>query len=504
MLELEKIKKIKSEKLWFFRFKKFDKNDYLITNDVWSYSFLNNKEFWDFVSWKMDSWDKYNELMEKRFIKWDKYEQEMAISYAKKNDFLAYWPNLHIVVVTLRCNHKCEYCHAAAAPVSAKNMDMTEETAKKVVDTIFYTSNNNIIIEFQGWEPLLNWDIIRFIVEYANIKALHLWKSVIFALVSNLTLMDEEKFNYIIENGIDVSTSLDWDEETHNFNRTFKNWNSFEKVVHWIKKFNEEYKTRNIQKRVWALLTVTKKTLWRYKETIDTYVDLWLDGIFLRALNPYWFAASDAKKLGYSMDEFIDFYYKSMEYILKLNKKGVNFREKLSTIYLYKILTPIDPNYLDERSPCGACIWQVAYNYDWKVYSCDEWRMLARMWDDSFMMVDLNETDFSTYPWYEAYKSMIDSETTKIMVQASTLDWIPWYNDSVYKPYIWVCPIHSYKLSWNIIPNYSKDTKKVLDYAVLDYLFWKLRDEETKTIFDNWLKMWLSMDTQVISQCDTI
>jgi sulfatase maturation enzyme AslB (radical SAM superfamily) len=49
----------------------------------------------------------------------------------------------------LRCNHKCQYCHAAAAPITAKNMDMTEETAKKIVDTIFYTSNNNIIIEFQ-------------------------------------------------------------------------------------------------------------------------------------------------------------------------------------------------------------------------------------------------------------------------------------------------------------------------------------------------------------------
>jgi len=33
--------------------------------------------------------------------------------------------------------------------MTAKEMDMTEETAKKVVDTIFYTSNNNITIEFQ-------------------------------------------------------------------------------------------------------------------------------------------------------------------------------------------------------------------------------------------------------------------------------------------------------------------------------------------------------------------
>jgi hypothetical protein len=68
-----------------------------------------------------------------------------------------------------------------------------------------------------------------------------------------------------------------------------------------------------------------------------------------------------------------------MDYILELNKKGINFREMLSGIYLSKILTDRDPNYLDERSPCGACIGQVAYNYDGKIYSCDEGRMLARM-----------------------------------------------------------------------------------------------------------------------------
>lgn len=502
MLELEKIKKLHSDKIWFFRFKKFDKDKYLITNDVWNYSFLDTKEFNDFITWKIISWDKYDELIEKRFIKWEKYENDMAILYAKKNEFLAFWPNLHIIVTTLRCNHKCQYCHAAAAPITAKDMDMTVETARKVVDTIFYTSNNNIIIEFQWWEPLLNWEVVKFIVEYARIKASHLWKNVIFALVSNLTLMDEEKLNYIIENWIDVSTSLDWDEETHNYNRTFKEGNSFEKVVYWIKRINEEYIKRNIEKRVGALLTVTKKTLSRYKETIDTYVELWLDWIFLRALNPYGFAASDTKKLGYSMEEFIDFYKKSMEYIFELNKKWIRFREKLSTIYLYKILTPIDPNYLDERSPCWACIGQVAYNYNWKVYSCDEWRMLWRMWDDSFMMVDLNEIDFKEYPWYQGYKSMIDSETTKIMVQASTLDWLPWYNDSVYKTYIWVCPINSYKMSWNIIPNYSKDNKKVLDYAVLDYIFEKLQKQEYKDIFTDWVNMGLSMEDWVVSQCE--
>ncbi len=511
MFDLEKIKKIKSDKIWFFRFKKFDESTYLITNDIAKYSFLTKEEFNDFISWKIVSWVKYDELLERKFIKDEKYETDMSFAYAKKNKFLAYWPSLHIIITTLRCNHKCKYCHAAVAPMTATEMDMTQETAKKVVDTIFYTSSIDLTIEFQWWESLINWDIVKYIVEYAEVKSFHLSKNITFALVTNLTLMDDEKLDYILAHNIHISTSLDWDEETHNYNRTFKNGNSFEQVTNWIKKINDKYGEIDsvnpdfnwkIIRKVGALLTVTKKTLSKYKEVIDTYVSLWLDWIFLRPLNPYWFAASDIEKLWYTNEEFIDFYKKSMDYIIELNKKWVDIRENLSSIYLSKILTDTDPNYLDERSPCGACIWQVAYNYDWKIYSCDEWRMFARMWDDSFLMADINNSDFSEYPWHDTYNKMINSETTKTMVQASTLDWLPWYNDSVYKPYIWVCPIHSYKTSGNIIPNYSKDYKKILDYAVLDYIFNKLRDKEILDYFKKWIvRPW---DASVVSQCEII
>nr|MDD3720137.1 His-Xaa-Ser system radical SAM maturase HxsB [Candidatus Gracilibacteria bacterium] len=496
MLNLQTIKSLKSEKIGFFRFKKLDKNTYLITNDVGKYSFLTEKEFGDFISGKIVSGEKYNELISKNFIKEDNYESDMTFSYAKKNQFLAYGPSLHIIVTTLRCNHKCQYCHAAVAPMTAKNMDMTESTAKKVVDTIFYTSNPNLTIEFQGGESLVNWDIVKYIIEYAKVKAFHLKKNLTFALVSNLTLMDEEKLEYLLSHNVHISTSLDGDEETHNFNRTFKEGNSFDKVTYWIKRINEEYEKRGLNQKVGALLTVTKKTLSRYKEVIDTYVDLGLDGIFLRPLNPYGFAAADLENLGYSAEDFIEFYKRSMDYILDLNKKGTNFREMLSAIYLSKILTPKDPNFLDERSPCGACIGQVAYNYDGKIYSCDEGRMLGRMGDQNFLMGEVSDSA------EETYKNMIDGETTRVMVQASTIDGLPGYNESVYKPYIGVCPIHSYKTTGNLIPNFSKDHKKFLDYSVLDYIFSKLRVDDDKKVFENWI---LGNNNDLfISQCEVI
>ncbi|MDD3646550.1 MAG: His-Xaa-Ser system radical SAM maturase HxsB [Candidatus Gracilibacteria bacterium] len=494
MLDFTKIQSL-NKNTGFFRFKKFDENTYLITNDIAKYSYLTKEEFGDFISGNITSGEKYDELMAKGFIKNDSYEKDMALAYARKNQFLAYGPTLHIIVTTLRCNHKCSYCHAAVAPMTASEMDMDKETATKVVDTIFYTSSPDLTIEFQGGESLVNWDIVKYIVEYASIKAVHLSKRVTFALVTNLTLMDDEKLDYILENNIHISTSLDGDEETHNFNRTFKEANSFEKVTYWIKRINKEYEKRGIKQKVGALLTVTKKTLSKYKDVINTYVSLGLDGIFLRPLNPYGFAAADLERLGYTPEEFIDFYNKSMDYIVELNKEGIGFREILSGIFLSKILTDKDPNYLDERSPCGACIGQVAYNYDGKIYSCDEGRMLGRMGDDNFLMTEVSETG------EETYKEMIESETTKVMVQVSTLDGLPGYNDSVYKPYIGVCPIHSYKTSGNIIPNYAKDNKKIIDYAVLDYLFKRLRNDEDKKVFEKWLGF---EDKNVISQCESI
>jgi His-Xaa-Ser system radical SAM maturase HxsB len=364
---------------------------------------------------------------------------------------------------------------------------MTEEIAKKVVDTIFYTSSPSLTIEFQGWESLVNWDIIKYIVEYAETKSAYLSKNVRFALVTNLTLMDDEKLDYLLEHQIHISTSLDWDEIVHNFNRTYEKWNSFKEVTDWIKKINKKYEEKQILDweekpiKVWALLTVTRKTLDRYKEVIDAYINLGFKQIFLRPLNPYWFAAADLKELSYTWEEFIKFYKNSMDYIIELNKKWTKFSEVSSIILLNKILAPNDPNYMDNRSPCWAGIWQLAYNYDWKIYTCDEWRMLARMWDDNFLLTDLKDT------WEETYKDIIDNQTTKIMVQASTLDWLPWYNENVYKPYVWVCPINSYKVNGGLVPNFAIDEKRKIDFAILDYIFNGLRNDENKKVFENWL-----------------
>ncbi|GAB0174717.1 MAG: His-Xaa-Ser system radical SAM maturase HxsB [Candidatus Altimarinota bacterium] len=495
MINLDTIRQLRSDKIGFFRFRRLDKDTYLITNDGGQYALLTLEEFQYFIGAHINSsHPRYKELLTKGFIKDSEYSNTLSTAIQKRNHFLSYGPGLHIIIVTLRCNHKCQYCHAAAAPSSAKQFDMTEDIARSTVDTLFYSPLNDITIEFQGGEPLLNWKIVQFIIEYAITKAQKLNKKVRFALVSNMSLMDEEKLSYLMKYKVGLSTSLDGTEEIHNYNRTFLEGNSFERVTHWIKRINALYNEKHQSAGIGALLTVTKKTLSQSREVIDTYRSLGLNSIFLRVLNPYGFAAGDLEKIGYSHDEFFEFFRESLNYIIELNKAGIPFQESHSKIYLSKILTPFDPNFLDTRSPCGACIGQVAYNYNGKIYSCDEGRMLSRMGDEIFYMTEVSSDA------RETFTKMGECPTTKAMVQMSTLDGIPGYNESVYKPYLGVCPINSYKTTGNCIPTYSKDSKRKLDEKILDFLFVLLKEKENERIFQSWLEGSPKMDAS--SQCE--
>lgn len=476
---LEKIKEL-NPLLAFFRFKKMEDGSYLLTNDIWKFVFLDEEDFQKLFTDDLKTIKNYEDLEQNLFIKTPNYEEQMRELYKAKNSFLNAGPSLHMIVTTLRCNHTCKYCHAAVAPMSAEEFDMTEETAKKVVDAILHTSSNNIMIEFQWGESLVNFDVMKYIVEYARWRALYLKKDLIFYVVTNLTLMTEEKLKWLMDNDVSICTSLDWDKVSHNNNRIWKDWDSFDTVTYWLKKVNDEHK--KIWKHpIWALLTTTKETIDNYKEIIDTYVWLGLPGIFLRTLNPYWFAGSNLDKLAYSYDEWFEFYKNSLDYIIDINEKGTYFEESLTMTFLKKIFKKEDPGFMDIRNPSWIWIWGVAYNYDWKIYASDESRMLWRMWDDTFLLSENCDTG------EEMYNNLALSDSLKTIVASSTLDWIPGLNDHVYKAYLGVDIIHNYQVTGSLYTPYAKDEKIKLYEKVLDHIFMLLKDENKSAIIKSWI-----------------
>ncbi|MCU0679631.1 MAG: radical SAM protein, partial [Planctomycetes bacterium] len=206
------------KKLNYFRYR-LQSGRYFITNDWGGYLWLEKKEFNDLINDKLDKKGSvYKSLAANNFIK-EEMDLTAAIEkYRKRKDFLFAGPSLHIMVVTLRCNHRCVYCHASAQDMKAKQLDMTRETANRALELIFKTTNPFVIIEFQGGEPTVNWPIVRFITEEAWRLSKTAKKNLELRLVTNMSLMDEEKYQFLIKNKVELCTSLDGPKHLHNQN----------------------------------------------------------------------------------------------------------------------------------------------------------------------------------------------------------------------------------------------------------------------------------------------
>lgn len=455
--------KFNKETVNFFRFKKFG-GKILLTNDIGQYLFLTPRSFDDFIAGKLKKNNKaYQELEEKGFIRNRFNLEKFAQQYRRKNAFLTQGPSLFIIVNTLKCNHRCLYCQASSAAAQGKKYDMTVATAKKVVDLIFKTKSPVINIEFQGGEPLMNWPVLKYIVQYAKKKNTKTDKKLSMTAVSNLSLLDDKKYKFLTDNGVSLSTSLDGPEALHNKNRLWKDGNSYKKTAEWLKK-----------SKAGAILTVSKYSLAYPKEIIDEYLKLGLKEVHLRPLSYLGLSGKLKDQIGYPMKDFIDFWKKSMDYIISLNVKGKLIQERETKVMLQKILAGIDPNYAELRSPCGAVTGQLAFNFDGKVYTCDEGRMIE---GGIFMVGDAKK---------DSYQKIVNHPTSKTLCMASLLENLPCDN-CAYKPYCGVCPVQNYAIHNDLFPQLANNERCQFHTFAFDYLFHKLENKLTKGIFGKWL-----------------
>lgn len=401
---------------------------------------------------------------------------------ANKKRFLAYGPNLHVVVVTLRCNQTCVYCHSSRAEMTRSDVDMTPEIAERTVDLILKSTSPRITIEFQGGEPLASFPVVQHLIEYARARNQAYGKELELALVSNLSLMTEDKLDYLIDRRVQISTSIDGPPALHDKQRLLVGDSSFGRAERWIREINRRYQAAGLDPvlyHVEALLTVTRAALDRPREIVDAYRELGCRAIFLRPLDPFGFANRTANAIEYERQRYLEFYREALDYILELNRKGEQMLERYAAIFLTKILTDDDPNFLDIRSPCGAGIGQLAYNYDGRVFTCDEGRMLSHSGDDTFAIGDVGSS---------RYRDLVTHETVRALVTASNLDAQPDCINCAYNPYCGVCPVHSYATQGSIHGRMRESHLCAVHKGIQDLLFERLAraEPEVHATFRRW------------------
>jgi len=391
--------------------------------------------------------------------------------YALRKLHLFQGTSLHIVVPTLRCNQRCSYCQIESRPCSEKGLDMDDETASKTVDFIFGSPSKNITIEFQGGEPLLNFGTVRDITELAKKRNEPEKRDLRLAIVTNLTLMDDEKLEFLVSNGFGICTSFDGPKLLHDSNRKhLSGAGTYDDVTRWISKIKGYGKGARLS----ALTTVTKLSLAHCEEIVDEFVRFGFDRVHLRPVNRLGYARQAWDEIGYSADEYLGFWKRSVDYIVGLNEKGTAISERMVLILLKKVLGKADPFFSDLESPCGAVIGQLAYDQKGDIFCCDE----ARPYE-IFRLGNVKQ---------DTHTGIVSSQKARAIMSATTND-VYLCDNCAFKPYCGVCAVCSYVSQGSIIGKLPGDFRCKVLHGQFSYIFEKLLfSERHRNVFLRWLK----------------
>jgi His-Xaa-Ser system radical SAM maturase HxsB len=424
------------------RFERLDANRFLVGNLVGDLAELTAAELDRLCALELTPGDGlYKRAFEKLFvgsIDQSAQQQLLALRLRSRLSFLRAATPLHIFVVTLRCEHACPYCQVSRQSRDRVRYDMDVATASKALDIALSAPAPLIKIEFQGGEPLLNFELIRWIVLAAKERAVGLGKGLQFVIATNLALLDDQVLDFCAEHDVLISTSLDGPRDLHNKNRPRRGQNSHELAVAGIARVKE----RLGSDRVGALMTTTEASLDRVEEIVDEYLQHDLDGIFLRPLSPYGHAIKTKQFQRYGGEEWLEFWKRGLRYILDVNKSGRRFPEFYSALMVRRMLSDEPIGYVDLRSPAGIGLGALVYNYDGTVFASDEARMLAEMGDRTFELGKVTD---------HGYRDLVLSDTLVSAVADSLTQTAPQCSTCVFEPHCGADPVYHHATQHDLL-----------------------------------------------------
>ncbi len=142
------------------------------------------------------------------------------------------------------CNLNCEYCFASQGKYHGERALMPLEVGKRAIDFLVENSGTrkNLEVDFFGGEPLMNFDVVKDIVEYARSIEKEKNKNFRFTLTTNGVLVDDDVIEFANKECHNVVLSLDGRKEVHdNLRKTINGKGSYDTIV---PKFQQFVKSR--------------------------------------------------------------------------------------------------------------------------------------------------------------------------------------------------------------------------------------------------------------------
>lgn len=221
------------------------------------------------------------------------------------------------------CNLACQYCFAGEGEYHGRRALMSFEVGKKALDFLIANSGNrrNLEVDFFGGEPLMNWEVVKQLVEYGRSQEKIYNKNFRFTLTTNGVLLNDEVMEFCNREMSNVVLSLDGRKEVNDRMRPFrKGAGSYDLIVPKFQKFAE---SRN-QTNYYVRGTFTRNNL-DFSEDVLHFADLGFKQMSIEPVvadpkEPYAIREEDLPKILSEYDKL------AVEYInRKKEGRGFNF-----------------------------------------------------------------------------------------------------------------------------------------------------------------------------------
>ncbi len=175
------------------------------------------------------------------------------------------------------CNLACKYCFAEEGEYHGRRALMSFEVGKKALDFLVANSGNrvNLEVDFFGGEPLMNWEVVKKLVEYGRSIETQHHKKFRFTLTTNGILLNDEIMEFVNREMANVVLSIDGRREVNDRMRPHRGGQgSYEEIV---PKFIKAARSRN-QMNYYVRGTYTRNNL-DFAEDVKHLADLGFEQI---------------------------------------------------------------------------------------------------------------------------------------------------------------------------------------------------------------------------------
>ncbi len=319
-----------------------------------------------------ECYDQINELKESNKLFTPDTFAPMAGELKRKTSGVIKALCLHIAHT---CNLNCSYCFASQGKYHGDRGLMSFEVGKRALDFLVENSGTrrNLEVDFFGGEPLMNFDVVKQLVEYARSIEKEKNKNFRFTLTTNGMLIDDDVIDFANREMSNVVLSLDGRKDIHDrFRVDYAGKGSWDRIVPKFQKLVDARGGKDYYMR--GTFTHANPD---FLKDIETMLDLGFNEL---SMEPVVCASGDPSELTEEdLPIVLDQYEKLASLMLKREREGKPF-----TFYHYMIDLTGGPCIYKRISGCGSGTEYMAVTPWGDLYPCHQF-----VGDEKFKLGDV-------------------------------------------------------------------------------------------------------------------